>query len=64
MNRYQGRRATYHMLMNSKKDIIQRYNNGMKVFDIAKVYGVAVPTMYIKLKQWEGELKRPKSISV
>lgn len=53
-----GRREIYHMLMSNKKDIIQKYNSGMKVPDIARVYDVAVPTIYVKLKQWKGEIKR------
>ena len=53
-----GRREVYHMLMRNKKGIIQKYNNGMRVCDIAEAYKVAVPTVYVKLKQWEGELKR------
>ena len=52
------RRKIYHMLMNNKEGIIKKYNNGIKVNDIAKAYGVAVPTIYIKLKQWESEFKR------
>jgi predicted DNA-binding protein YlxM (UPF0122 family) len=54
------RRKIYHGLMNNKKSIIEKYNNGMKVIDIAKIYGVAVPTIYVKLKQWETELNNYK----
>ena len=46
------------MLMNNKEGIIEKHNNGMKVTDIARAYGVAVPTIYVKLKQWESEFKR------
>ena len=48
--------------MNNKKGIIEKYNNGIKVTEIAKIYGVAIPTIYVKLKQWEGELKKSKGV--
>ena len=53
-----NRRKIYHMLMNNKEGIIEKHNNGMKTTDIAKAYGVVVPTIYVKLKQWESELRR------
>lgn len=54
----ENRRKIYHMLMNNKKDIIQKYNNGMRVPEIARICKVAIPTIYVKLKQWEGEIER------
>ena len=44
---------THYRILANKDDIIQKYNDGMRVPDIAKFYGVGESVIYDRLKQWE-----------
>lgn len=53
MNNQTDKAIIHRMLLDNKEGIIQKYNEGMKVWCIAEVYNVAESTIYIKLKQWK-----------
>ena len=50
----------HYRILANKEDIIQKYNDGMRVPDIAKFYGVGESVIYDRLKQWEVRLVRRK----
>ena len=43
----------HYRILANKEGIIQKYNDGMRVPDIAKFYGVGESVIYDRLKQWE-----------
>jgi len=43
----------HYRILANKESIIQKYNDGMRVPDIAKFYGVGESVIYDRLKQWE-----------
>ena len=44
----------------SRDNIIQKYSEGMPIYDIAELYGVANSTIYIKLAKWGIKIKKYK----
>ena len=53
---------THYRILANKKGIIQRYNDGMRVPDVAKFYGVGESVIYDRLKEWGVRLvKRAKA---
>ena len=51
---------THYRILSNKDAIIQKYNDGMRVADVAKFYGVGESVIYNQLKQWEVRLVRRK----
>lgn len=52
MNNQIDKAVIHQMLLDNKEGIIQKYNDGMLVYEIAEAYQVAESTIYIKLGQW------------
>ena len=46
----------HYKILANKEGIIQKYNDGMRVPDIAKFYEVGESVIYDRLKQWEVRL--------
>lgn len=42
----------------NRENIIARYNEGMNIIDIAKLYNVAYSTIYIRLVKWGVKIKK------
>ena len=42
----------HYRILANKEGIIQKYNDGMRVPDIAKFYGVGETVIYDRLKEW------------
>ena len=43
---------THYRILSNKDAIIQKYNDGMRVADVAKFYGVGETVIYDRLKEW------------
>ena len=42
----------HYRILSNKDAIIQKYNDGMRVADVAKFYGVGETVIYDRLKEW------------
>ena len=42
----------HYRILANKNSIIQKYNDGMRVADVAKFYGVGETVIYDRLKEW------------
>lgn len=62
MSKQTNKAVIHRMLLDNKENIIQKYNENVRVYDIAKLYGVAESTIYIKLSQWGIRKKRSKRV--
>lgn len=60
MNNKVDKAVIHQMLLDNKEAIIQKYNEGKRVYEIAEIYKVAESTIYIKLGQWGVRKRKSK----
>lgn len=62
MDKQKDKAIIHQMLLDNKEAIIQKYNENVPVYDIARLYEVAESTIYIKLSQWGIRKRRSKRV--
>ena len=52
----------HYKILANKDSIIQKYNDGMRVPDVAKFYGVGETVIYDRLKEWGVRLVKRRRV--